>query len=216
VLQTLKEDILSTPQLHFNVGIIGAKYLWPILNQNGMKDIAWSLATKTTFPSFGYWISKGATTLREQWDGQNSQNHQMFGSVDEYFYKYLAGIQSPSDGKTTKGYKHIHIQPYIPEKLSFAEASVNTVAGKVESRWEHAEGELRLKVSIPANSDATICIPLILAKKPLISENGKTVWQNGQYVPGVPGISGATQEKNYIMVNVGSGHYEFNLTELKH
>lgn len=212
VLQTLKKDIGNTPQLNFNVGIIGAKYLWPVLNQNGMEDIAWSLATKTTFPSIGYWISKGATTLREQWDGQNSQNHQMFGSIDEYFYKYLSGIQSPSDGKTTKGYKHIHIQPYISEELAFAKASLNTVAGKVESGWEHERGKLRLKVTIPANSDATICIPLIHAKKPLITERGKIVWQNGQYVPGVLGISGAAQEENHIIFNVGSGHYEFNLT----
>jgi alpha-L-rhamnosidase len=212
VLQTLKEDIVNTHQSHLNTGIIGTKNIWPVLNQNGMEDIAWSLATQTSFPSFGYWIGKGATTLREQWDGKNSPNHQMFGSIDEYFYKYLAGIRSPSEGKTTIGYKHIHIQPYIPKELGAAQAILNTVAGKVESAWEQERGKLRLKVTIPPNSDATVCIPVMEIKNPLIKERRKIVWQDGRYISGDKGISNAKQEENYITFNLGSGRYEFQLS----
>ncbi len=212
VLQTLTDDIVKSHKNHLNTGIIGTKYMWPVLIKNGLGDIAWSLVTQTSFPSFGYWISKGATTLREQWDGKNSPNHQMFGSIDEYFYKYLAGIWSPSDGTTSIGYKHIYIQPYIPQGLSSAEASLNSVAGKIESGWKQEKGYLLLKVTIPANSDATVSIPMINSKNPVIKEKGKVVWLNGQYVSGDSGVSKAVQEGNHIIFTIGSGNYEFKLS----
>lgn len=212
ILGTLIEDITQTHKNHMNVGIIGTKYMWPTLIQNGYDDLAMTLATQTTFPSFGYWIKKGATTLREQWDGRASSNHQMFGAVDEYFYKYLGGIWSPMDGKTSLGYKHIHIQPSVPKGLASVEASLNTIAGKVESSWKQENGTLRLKVTIPANSDATINIPLREIKNPVLMEKGKIIWDKGQYVSGDSGISKGTQEGNYLVFNVGSGNYEFNLT----
>jgi len=212
VLQTLKNDIVQTRKMHHNVGIIGNKYIWPVLNQNGMEDIAWSLIKQTTFPSFGYWINKGATTLRETWNGVNSQNHQMFGAVDEYFYKFLAGIGSPSEGKTTLAYKHINIQPYVPEELASAEASLNTAAGEIKSGWEQYRGNLRMKITIPPNTDATVNIPKMNIRNPLVKEKGKIVWMEGKYVPGDKGISNATQEGNYIIISIGSGDYEFILS----
>jgi alpha-L-rhamnosidase len=62
------------------------------------EDILHKVETKTTFPSWGYWIENGATTLWESWNAESSHNHQMFGTVNEYFYKYFAGIQAPTNG----------------------------------------------------------------------------------------------------------------------
>jgi alpha-L-rhamnosidase len=212
ILGTLIEDITKTHQNHMNVGIMGTKYMWPTLIQNGYDDLAWTLATQTTFPSFGYWINKGATTLREQWDGRASSNHQMFGAIDEYFYKYLAGIWSPMDGKTSLGYKHIHIQPSVPKGLNAASASLNTVAGKIESGWQKENGALKLKVTIPANTDAAINIPLGDIKNPTLKEKGKIIWQDGKYVSGDSGITQGLQDGNFLVFNVGSGNYEFTLS----
>jgi alpha-L-rhamnosidase len=212
VFQTITDDIINTRKGHLNTGIIGTKYLWNILAQSGRSDLAYTIATKTTYPSYGYWIEKGATTLWEEWSGKNSHNHEMFGTIDEFFYKYLVCIRSPMDGITTPGYKHIHIQPYIPEGLTFVEASLQTVAGNIESRWQQKSDLVQLRIGIPANSDATVSIPLLSFKNIVLTENGKKVWENGTFINGNPGISDARIDKAFITVSIGSGTYEFNLT----
>jgi alpha-L-rhamnosidase len=212
VLQTVIDDISTTRKGHLNTGIIGTKYLWPVLAHAGRSDLAYSVATKTTYPSYGYWIENGFTTLCETWEGTHSHNHQMFGSVDEFFYKYLAGIRSPTDGETTRGYKHIHIQPYVPDGLTSVKASIETVAGFIESSWHHQADLFHLSVVIPANSDASISIPLLNFKNATIAENGKTVWKDGAFVAGVPGVADAKIDKTYLTFSVGSGSYEFKLT----
>lgn len=212
VLQALKEDIVKTHKGYLYTGIIGIKYSWPVLIHNGLGDIAWTAAKQTGYPSFGNWIKRGATTLREQWDGRASQNHQMFGGVDEYFYKYLAGIWSPTDGKTSRGYKHIHIQPYIPQDLTSAEASINTITGRIESSWKQNADELRLKVVIPANSDATVAIPVLNFKNLTVKEKNKKVWENAAFVAGDEGVTNAQMEGGLLTFTVGSGTYEFSLS----
>ena len=212
VLQTLKDDIVKTHQGHLNTGIIGNKYMWPVLTHNGLNDVAYSMVTQTTFPGYGDWIKKGATTLRERWDGKSSQNHQMFGSVDEYFYKYLAGIWSPTDGETSRGYKHIHIQPYIPEGLKSAEASINTITGTISSNWKQDAGQLQLKVVIPANSDAAIAIPLLNFKNLIVKEKNKRVWENSAFVSGDEGVTNGRVDNGLLTFTVGSGTYEFLLS----
>jgi alpha-L-rhamnosidase len=83
----------------------------------------------------------------------------MFGTVNEYFYKYLAGIQAPTNQGTTVGYKKIHIKPYIPDDMEWAEASVETVRGTVSSRWEKSGNGLKLNITIPSNTSGKISIP---------------------------------------------------------
>jgi alpha-L-rhamnosidase len=212
VLQTLTDDIVKTHQGHLNTGIIGVKYMWPILMHNGLGDIAYSMVTQTTFPGFGYWIKRGATTLRESWDGTNSQNHQMFGAVDEYFYKYLAGIWSPTDGETSQGYKHIHIQPYIPQGLKSAEASLNTITGTIESSWKQEAGQLWLKVIIPANSDATVALPVSNFKNLTVKEKDRKVWENSTFAAGDEGVTNGRIDSGLLTFTVGSGTYEFVLS----
>jgi len=211
VLQTLVDDVVKTHQGLYT-GIIGVKYMWPVLIHNGYGDAAYSAVTKTTFPSFGYWIKRGATTLREAWDGRASQNHQMFGAVDEYFYKYLAGIWSPTDEKTSRAYKHIHIQPYIPQGLASAEASINTVAGRIESAWQQSADQLKLKVVIPANCDALIAIPVSNFKNLNVKEKNKVVWENAAFVAGAEGLTNAGIDGGFLTFTAGSGAYEFVLT----
>jgi alpha-L-rhamnosidase len=211
VLKTVLDDIVITRSGHLNTGIIGTKYLWPVMAHAGRSDLAYSILKTTTYPGFGYWIEKGATTLLEQWDGRNSHNHQMFGSVDEFFYKYLAGIRSPEDGETTRGYKHIHIQPYIPDGLSFVNASLNTVAGRIESNWQENPDSFLLNVVIPANSSATVSIQVSDYSDVLVTESDKKIWENNTFIPGTPGIAKGYIDGNYLKLSIGSGKYEFKL-----
>jgi len=212
VLKTVIDDISITRNGHLHTGILGTKYLWPVLVHSGRSDLAYTVATKKTYPSYGYWIENGFTTLCETWAGRASHNHQMFGSVDEFFFKYLAGIHSPTDGTTSKGYKYIVIKPYIPEGLSYVNASVRTVAGTVVSEWQQQPGIIRMKVVIPANSDASINVPVMDLKNVTLKESGKIVWKDGEFISGIRGLKDARLDQSFLIITAGSGMYDFVLT----
>jgi alpha-L-rhamnosidase len=210
VFQTIVDDIKMRDD-HLNTGIIGTKYLWPVLVQGGENELAYRVATQTTWPSFGYWLKNDATTLLEKWSGENSHNHQMFGSITEYFYKFLAGIQSPIEGSTTKGYKNIYIAPYIPQGLDFVNVSLETVAGKVASNWKKERDVFTQNIIIPANSSATVALPLSGFNDVVVYEGEEKIWDNNNYVEGVTGIKGAEIEENRLLVKIGSGSYHFRV-----
>jgi alpha-L-rhamnosidase len=212
VMKTVLDDIIVTRKGHLNTGIIGTKYLWPVLSHEGRADLAWTILKQTTYPGYGYWIIKGSTTLLEEWAGRNSHNHQMFGSVDEFFFKYLAGIWSPEDGLTSPGYKHVHIQPYIPEGLDFVESSLNTISGRIGSAWKQEKGILHIIADIPANTTATISIPVTDDPGLKVTEGSSKVWENGNFVSGVTGITNGRKEDRFLTFSVGSGKYEFTLS----
>ncbi|MBS3769335.1 MAG: family 78 glycoside hydrolase catalytic domain [Bacteroidales bacterium] len=213
VLQTVIDDIRENRNGHLNTGIIGTKYLWPVLVKSGHGDLAYNVATQTTYPSYGYWLENGATTLWEKWSGEASHNHQMFGSVDEFFFKYLAGLRAPTDKGTSRGYKHIQIKPFVPDDLSSVEASLETVSGKVEAGWENRDNSFRLQVTLPANTTGEICIPLLKGEAIEISEGAETIWKAGTPSGEIPGIKDAKKEEDYISFSVESGTYQFTMKE---
>jgi len=210
VFQTIVDDIKMRDN-HLNTGIIGTKYLWPVLVKGGENELAYKVATQTTYPSYGYWINNGSTTLLEEWSGENSHNHQMFGSVTEYFYKFLAGIQSPMEGNTTKAYRQIHIEPYVPHDLEFVKASVETVSGKVVSNWKKEAGSFLHEVEIPANTTASVVLPLPDVENVTVFEGNEKIWENNAYIENVPGIHEITIENDRLIVKTGSGKYRFSL-----
>lgn len=212
VLNTIVDDIKNRGD-HLNTGIIGTKYIWPVLVEGNYGDLAYEVATKTTYPGYGFWLKNNATTLLEEWTGKGSHNHQMFGSVIEYFYKYLAGIQSPMEGNTSIGYRHIHLQPYVPEKLLFVNASVETIAGKINAAWKKENDTFQYNTSIPANTSATVVLPVFNYKNILISESGLTIWDSGNFVSGVPGVINVKKEPGHIIISIESGKYNFMISE---
>jgi len=206
VLKTIVDDIKARGN-HLNTGIIGTKYLWPTLSDAGYDDLAWSVATQETYPSFGYWIRNNCTTLLEQWDGANSHNHQMFGTITEYFYQYLAGIRPPTREGTTNAYKHINLQPYMPDNLDMAQARLRTVSGQIVSRWEKQGKGYKYEATVPANTTATIILP---AKDAVVlTESGKILWQNGRYVGGVSGVKNVKLDNEKFTIDIESGSYNF-------
>jgi alpha-L-rhamnosidase len=210
VFQVLVEDIHNRDD-HLNTGIIGTKYLWPVLVQGGEQERIYRLATQTTYPSYGYWIVNGSTTLLEEWSGESSHNHEMFGSITEYFFKFLAGIQSPLEGNTTAGYRNIHIEPYVPQRLEHVDASLETVAGTVVSRWKNEAGAFLQEVSLPANTTGTVVLPLFDATQPVVWEGDIKIWENNQFIEGVKGIEKAETGNGRISIHLGSGDYSFKV-----
>lgn len=209
VFQTIVDDIRARGN-HLNTGIIGTKYLWPVLVQGGENELAYRVATQTTWPSFGYWIENGATTLLEEWSGKNSHNHQMFGSITEYFFKYLAGVQSPMEG-TSAGYKDIRIEPHVPAGLDHARASVGTVAGEVVSDWQKDAGSFTHQVTLPANTRGTVLLPVEGDREFALYEGGVKLWENNQPAGNVQGIGSVIPTSGGLAVAIGSGSYAFRI-----
>ena len=175
---------------HFDVGVLGAKYLIDALTQNGRPDLAYQLVNQTGYPSWAHMLEGGRTTLSEFWDLRGSHNHVMMGSVDAWFYGTLAGIQPD---ETQPGFQHIIIKPYIPDSLSFVQARVQTVRGQVSVGWRKQNGRLDLSVAIPANSTATVYVPA----------------GSGRQVRSTPALKPEKFENGSTVYQIGSGSYEF-------
>jgi len=211
----LTNDIVYRHDTHVTTGFIGVKHLMEALTQMGRADLAYELATQTSYPSWGYMVARGATTLWELWQektgpSMNSHDHAMFGSVGSWFYRALAGINMEPD---TAGYEHIRIEPQIVRDLTWASGTMETIRGTASSSWTHSTGTITLRVTIPVNSDARILIPKDdYMTDVTIYEGDRVVFEKGHYVSGDVGITGAAAEKNGDTVfEVGSGTYLFKL-----
>ena len=210
VLKNLVDDILIDHNGHLSIGIIGTNALEQVLGKHGRADVMYTIATRTTAPSWGNQVLKGHTTLCEAWEcetgeTQLSYNMAMFGSTEVFFYRDLAGI-SP----TSPGYKTITIAPQIVGDLTHASGSLKTVRGVVSSSWKKNADGFTLEVTIPVNSTAKVRIPTMGLDNIAVTESDATVWKEGKFVKSSPGVTGASQTQEYITFNLGSGSYEFN------
>jgi alpha-L-rhamnosidase len=149
---------------HLTTGFIGVGLLCPVLTEAGYADVAYRLLLNETFPSWGYSIRHGATTIWERWDGwteehgfqtpmMNSFNHYSLGSVAQWLYEYVAGIRP-----ARPGYEHVLIAPE-PGPLEWARATYRSVRGPITSAWRQDGDVFRLDVEIPANVTATVILP---------------------------------------------------------
>ncbi len=189
---------------HINSGVLGSIYIPHALTRYGRPDVAYTLAAKTTYPSWGHWIQQGATTLWEDWKGEASLNHIFFGDICTWFYQALAGIRVDPD---RPGFKHVLIRPEIVGDLTWVRGEIDTVRGRVASRWKLADGILTLAVALPANTTATVFLPGTDPAK--VTESGRPIDQ----ADSVRFIR--TDERSYqhdggrCVYEVESGRYEF-------
>ncbi|MEM2848780.1 MAG: family 78 glycoside hydrolase catalytic domain [Candidatus Bathyarchaeia archaeon] len=215
VVNRLLDDLIVAHDYHVNTGIVGTRYLFDVLTKHGHTDVAYRIASQTTYPSWGYMIREGATTVWERWEyltgsGMNSHNHIMFGSIDSWFYRALAGINAdPSH----PGFEKIVIKPHVVADLTYAGASLRTIRGLIVSKWRREAKSLTLEVSVPVNSRGEVYVPTMGLKNPVIKESGRIVWRNGCFVEGVPGVASGKIEGDYVIFNVGSGSYVFSVGE---
>ena len=198
VLGNLVDDIMVKHDKHLTTGMLGTKYMMELLSREGRNDVAWTLATQTTYPS---WLDMldGFNTLSEKWNSKvkTSHNHVMFGSIDSWFYKYLAGIQVDEE---KSGFQNVIIKPGVPKDLDWVKASVNTIKGKVSSEWHQSESEYNLKINIPFGSEATVYLP---------AGNIEEVKEGDKPVKDVKGITFLRKEGNSVVLQVGAGAYNF-------
>jgi hypothetical protein len=169
---------------------------------SGQAEAAFRLVNQRTFPGWGHMLESGATTLWEHWefsDNTFSHNHPMFGSVSEWFYKTLAGIQPAPDAV---GFDKILIKPQPVGDLRWVRASHDTVRGKVTSAWDRTDGKFRLRVTIPANASARVYVP---------APDANHVLESGKPAATAPGVRFVGMEAKAAVFAVGSGAYEFDV-----
>ncbi|WP_455588420.1 glycoside hydrolase family 78 protein [Bacteroides rodentium] len=145
---------------HLDVGVLGAKAILNALSENGYAETAYRVAVQDTYPSWGWWVVNGATTLLENWDLQAtrdiSDNHMMFGEIGAWFYKGLGGI-FPDPAQP--GFRNILLRPHFMKGLKQFEARHQSPYGEIISRWEWKGKRVRYEVTVPANSTATLTLP---------------------------------------------------------
>jgi len=205
----LADDIKSRKN-HLSTGFLGTPYLCHVLSDNGYTDVAYDLLLQESYPSWLYPVKMGATTIWERWDGEktdstfqdpgmNSFNHYAYGAIGDWMYRVSAGIETMGPG-----YRHIIIQPHPTNKLTYSKASFESPYGTIASGWERRDGKVKVKVIIPANTIATIILPVASADK--VTESGKQLSQN-IYLKNIK-----TSDRKLIM-EAGSGDYSFEITE---
>lgn len=197
---------------HPSTGIQTSHRMMLELSRKGQHDEACRLINLRTVPSWGYMVEMGATTIWERWDalvkgrtrfvGEGSLNHPVFGSVGEWIWRELAGI---NPDENAPGYKHMIIRPRPCPSLTWVKAEYDSIRGKIISNWKQEHGKLVLDVTIPANTTATVYLPMkagLDASK--ITESGKPLSQ-------APGVKKLAPSDASLPLEVPSGHYRFEI-----
>lgn len=201
---------------HMATGFLGTRPLLPMLSDSGQHDLATFLLQSREFPSWGYEIRNGATTIWERWDSytkedafgrhnaaMNSFSHYAFGAVCEWMFHTLAGIQS--DGP---GYKKIIIRPTPPSPgsnsmhapIDWVRTSYDSIRGTIRSDWKLLGDRFHLNVTIPANTTATVYLP---------TNDAASITEGGTTIDGHANIQIIGQQDNHSLLSVPSGSYEF-------
>lgn len=193
-------DIEDAHAGHLTTGIFGTKFMLHALADSGRAEVAFRVVNQSTFPGWGYMLEHGATTLWEHWefsDNTYSHNHPMFGSVSEWFYRVLAGINPAPDAV---GFDKIIIRPQPVGDLKWVKASYDSAHGKVVSEWRLDAGKFNLRVRVPVGATATVILP---------AKDGTPVTESGKPLEQASGVRRLTAVSGQAVVAIGSGQYEF-------
>ena len=191
-------ELVKADGWHLSTGFLGTPALLGALSENGHADVAYRLLLQTSYPSWGYEIGKGATTIWERWDGirpdgtfqnpaMNSFNHAALGSVGQWMYQNVAGIRPEN-----AGFERIVIKPLPAPQIHTVEAQYQSVYGPISSNWSQQGGRFTLGVTIPVNTRAEVWVPSAEGAK--IDADGATFLR---------------RIDRYAVYDVGSGTYRF-------
>ena len=198
VVASLRQDILDNGG-HLDTGIFGTQFFFEVLAENGLGELAYEAMNKRDYPSFGHWIDQGATTTWEQWNGENSRNHPMFGGSLTWFYRKLAGLNAdPSQ----PGYRHIVFRPQPVSQIDWAKYATATPYGQASVDWSKRGGRFTMTVEVPVGCTATVCVPD--AKAPSAVRTDGTGKKDGNIV-----YNG--MKDDYAEYTVRSGKYTFTV-----
>jgi len=205
VFQNMVHEIEVTKQGHISTGVIGTQFLMRTLTNFGRGDLAFKLASNKTYPSWGYMVENGATTIWELWNGNtadptmNSQNHVMLlGDLMIWYFENMAGIKSNPE---KPGFEQIIMKPDFNAGLTFVNASYESIHGLIKSNWKKNKTNLVWKITIPANASALVYLPTTTASD--VKVNNVKISKSYQI------------ENNKVVLELPSGTYEINANNIK-
>lgn len=189
---------------HISTGVIGTQWLMRGLTEFGRPDLAWKIASNTTYPSWGYMANRGATTIWELWNGDtanpamNSRNHIMLlGDLIAWFYQDIAGIKT-----INAGFKQLVMQPAIISGLDSINASYQTPYGLVESNYTKTNNRFNWHITVPPNGTALVYMP---------AKNIGEVTEGGTKISAIKDIKQMKMENGRAVLSIGSGNYDFEV-----
>ncbi|MDN5200349.1 family 78 glycoside hydrolase catalytic domain [Fulvivirgaceae bacterium BMA10] len=201
-IDSLLKSIATQPSGHFNTGIFGTKYILEALSQTGNTDMVYDIVNSTEYPGWGFMIDKGATTIWETWkesDNVYSNCHPMFGSISEWFYRWLGGIRPDPN---YPGFQKFIINPSVPNALSYVNTSYHSPFGKIVSNWTNSGSNDQIfEITVPQKSIAKISLPIAENQKIsfLESSNGYS-------------LTSSQKEENQINFELPSGEYVISVS----
>ena len=212
VVANLIRDVEEHHAGHLSTGMLGTNALVNALPRHGAAEVMYRIATRTTFPSWGYMIERGATTLWESWSDHREEklslNMKLLGSVEKFFYRDLAGIRA-----TAPGFREVAIAPQVVGDLEWARAQVRTVRGEIAVDWRRSDTAFELDVTVPGNVAALVNLPKRSLEDVEVREGERLLWGSGGPMAGaVPGIHAVAESTDAVTLRVGSGHHRFQLT----
>jgi alpha-L-rhamnosidase len=206
VFRNITDKIVVQNNSHISTGVVGTQWIMRCLTYFNRADLAYKLASNTTYPSWGYMVKNGATTIWELWNGNtadpamNSQNHVMLlGDLLIWMYEDLAGIRSDS---TSVAFKTTIMKPSFNSGLEYVNASHQTPYGLVKSYWKREQNTFNWDIDIPCNTGAIIYLP---------TNSIREVMESGNPLEKVKDLELLKVEKTNIIVKAGSGHYSFRV-----
>ena len=157
-------DMIHESGDHLTTGFVGTPFLLHALSDNGYTELAYTLLLQTSYPSWLFSVSLGATTMWEHWDGINEQgkvwskdmnsfNHYGYGAVGDWIYGKACGIQIPEDGA---GFSKVRVAPLADKRIDSLFASIDTRHGTVSSKWYHKDGKTRYEITVPVEAELVI------------------------------------------------------------
>ncbi|WP_205472699.1 family 78 glycoside hydrolase catalytic domain [Nocardioides sp. SYSU D00038] len=200
---------LASRNNHLSTGFLGTPWLLPALSSIGREDLAWTMLTHKDFPSWGYEVENGATTMWERWDsikpdgtfgdvGMNSFNHYAYGAVGDWMYRNIGAI-APLD----PGYKKIRVAPVPGGGVTSGAGEFRSVYGTIATDWQLDGGDLALAVDVPVNTTAEVVLP---------ADNAWAVTEGGALLDGVEGVHDVVDGDGTVTITIGSGSYDFAVT----
>jgi len=196
--------------MHLSTGFVGTPYINWVLSENGRPDIAYALLKQTTWPSWLYSVTQGATTIWERWDGwthdkgfqdpgMNSFNHYAYGAIGAWLYAVVGGIDLDPE---RPGYKHIIMCPRPGGDLTCATAELRSIYGPIRSAWtlDAERGIFDWRITVPANTSATVYVPA--AASAAVREGGVPADES-------PGVSLLRREADAAVYEVAAREYHF-------
>jgi alpha-L-rhamnosidase len=201
----LASDVRSRG-VSLTTGMLGTQYILDVLAETGFVDLAYSLLLRTDFPSWGYMIRQGATTVWEGWSGEfesedkakvhMAQNHPVLAAVNAFLFRHLAGIDT-----RTPGFEAMTIRPRPDPRIRSGGGDYESTAGRVSTNWKwHDDGRLVLDVTLPGNTTALIHLPANPGNP--VEEGGRKISVNGD-------IRLVERTEQEVIVEAGSGNYRF-------